>query len=151
MHGYDSEDIRRDYRNALDMILADCGAGNTSFDPRAISVLQGLHQSQNTSAEAQADWVAKFQGRYGECSQDELLELFNPAVNRTPIPDAVLEDIRCPVLILAGSVDRATSPERAYELSESLSRVPGGADVHLIHNAPHWSTCSALSTRYFLS
>lgn len=91
--------------------------------------------------------------RYGAGhTADEIYELFNPLVNRRSIPDAVLEDVSCPVLILHGTEDCAVSLERAEQLKDSFVSVPGGAQLHIVHGAPHFlsMTFPTIVTRFIL-
>lgn len=151
MHGYDCESTTAFYQRVADQLLSSkTGKGSSKeFDQSSLQSLQNLYQGEQTCDEDRQQWLRKFTDRYGgKHTMDELLELFNPLLNRKPLPDAILEDVECPVLILAGSADQATSPERAFRLQESLSGVPvAGAQVHIVHNAPHWSTSSPSSSQ----
>lgn len=138
MFGYDSESQSQLFFELMEDLI-NTPPQNKRFTGSKMKTLQELYQGQATRPEACQEWGDNLEARYGAASEGELRELFNPIINRRPISDSVLEDITCPVLILSGSADKVSSPQRAENLGESLCNVPDGASVHLVHNAPHFS------------
>lgn len=136
--GYDNEARSRVYLQLLES-LTNHGSAPPRFGKQALQTMQGLYQGQATQPEDRDGWAERLERRYGQATDDELRELFNPLINRRPISDAVLEEVKCPTIILAGSADQASSIDRAEQLAQSLSGVPDGASVHVVHNAPHFS------------
>lgn len=127
------------YQEVLAQLLdgkARAKQGQLSMEP----VLKLLHifTGDHTPEEKKQAWVEQFMKRYGPGrSREEILELMNPLVNRKPIPDAVLEAVTCPVLILFGDDDHAASLDRAKLLQSALTEAPT-RQLHIISGAPHY-------------
>ena len=65
--------------------------------------------------------MAEFVERYGPGhTAEEVIELLNPLMTRQPMPDRLLEEVTCPVLLLHGTEDRAASFESVEMLQEKL-------------------------------
>ncbi|GAA6061334.1 hypothetical protein JCM10212_003224 [Sporobolomyces blumeae] len=89
-------------------------------------------------AGAREEMRIRFQERYGRDQPlHEVKWLFDAVMERKAIPDELLGEVRCPVLILRGSEDTVVSPEHACEeWRRAFSNAAGGASCHVIAGAP---------------
>ncbi|GAA5882206.1 hypothetical protein JCM16303_002278 [Sporobolomyces ruberrimus] len=89
-------------------------------------------------ADAREELRTRFQERYGTGKPvHDILWLFLAVIDRKPIPQELMNEVKCPVLILRGSEDTMVSPERATEdWRRALVNARGGANCHVIAGAP---------------
>ncbi|GAA5886554.1 hypothetical protein JCM5296_005326 [Sporobolomyces johnsonii] len=80
----------------------------------------------------------RFEQRYGAGHSDhDARWLFEAVYQRKPIPQELMDTVRCPVLILRGAEDKLVSPEEACdEWRRAFTNAKGGAAVHAIASAP---------------
>ncbi|GAA5920027.1 hypothetical protein JCM1841_000386 [Sporobolomyces salmonicolor] len=80
----------------------------------------------------------RFEQRYGAGHIDhDARWLFEAVYQRKPIPQELMDTVRCPVLILRGAEDALVSPEEACEeWRQAFTNVEDGASVHAIASAP---------------
>ncbi|GAA6010068.1 hypothetical protein JCM11491_005852 [Sporobolomyces phaffii] len=89
-------------------------------------------------ADAREELRLRFQERYGTGRPlHDLNWLFQAVIERKAIPQAEMDQVVCPVLILRGSEDTMVSPERATEdWRRAFVNARGGANCHVIAGAP---------------
>ncbi|GAA5994380.1 alpha/beta fold hydrolase [Rhodotorula paludigena] len=116
------------------------GTGDGSF-PRDLleEILIYCVGSDQRMASARQEMGDYFEGRYGAGKPAyEFRFLFTFVYNREPIPQAKLDKVTCPVLLLRGGADPVVCPPSAVEeWQRAFPNARGGASIHTISPAPN--------------